>query len=127
MHSMNTGLVFLAARVEKLEAQNRRWKLISVVFVVSGLSLMLIGAKPADRVDPTAIRAKTVEAQEFILKDQDGHVYSSLSLNSARPEQAKGLNGQSAAIEGQASLQFFDNQGRVVWTAPTKALILPVK
>src|SRR6267378_5727882 len=83
MHSMNQELEILAARVEKLEAQNRRWKLVSAVFLLSGVSLVLAGAKAADRIESPAIHAKTVEAQEFILKDSDGQVYGRLRLNTA--------------------------------------------
>ncbi|MGB7849127.1 MAG: hypothetical protein WBL63_26175 [Candidatus Acidiferrum sp.] len=125
MDSKNPELQILAARVEKLEAQNRRWKFISTAFVLAGVSAVLMGAKAADRIGPPAIRAKTVEAQEFILKDSDGQVYGRLSLHMA----AKGVvNGQSTVVdEDQASLQFFNEQGDVVWTAPTKAQFMAIK
>src|SRR6266849_396822 len=78
---MNSEIQILAVRVERLEAQNRRWKLISALFALSGVSLVLMGAKPADRIDPPMVRAGTVEAQEFILKDETGHICARLSLN----------------------------------------------
>jgi len=116
MHSMNQELEILAARVEKLEVQNRRWKLVSAVFVLSGVSLVLAGAKAADRIESPAIHAKTVEAQEFILKDSDGKVYGRLSLNTAGKWVMDGKSVPPAV--DQASLQFFNERGDVVWTAP---------
>ena len=125
MHSMNQELEFLAARVEKLEVQNRRWKLVSAVFVLSGVSLVLAGAKAGDRIESPAIHAKTVEAQEFILKDSDGQVYGRLSLRMAGKRL---LDGKSVATNvDQASLQFFDERGDVVWTAPTTPHFQPIK
>jgi len=127
---MNQELEILAARVEKLEAQNRRWKLVSAVFVLSGISLVLGGAKAADGSESPAIHAKTVEAQEFILKDSDGHVYGKLSLHTALHTAGKWmLDGKFAALPmlDQASLQFFDERGDVVWTAPTTPHFQPIK
>ena len=125
MHSMNPELEMLAARVEKLEAQNRRWKLVSAVFVLSGVSLVLGGARAADRIESPAIHAKTVEAQEFILKDSDGQVYGKLSLHTAGKWV---LDGKPLAGKiDQASLQFFDERGDVVWTAPTTPHFQPIK
>lgn len=112
---MNKELEILVARVEKLETQNRRWKFTSAVFVFSCVSLVLMGTKAADRIESPAIHAKTVEAQEFILKDSDGKVYGRLSLNTGKWV----LSGKSVAADvDQASLQFFDERGNVVWTAP---------
>ena len=42
----------LATRMDKLEAQNRKWKLASILLAVSSASLVLVAAKPADRIDP---------------------------------------------------------------------------
>jgi hypothetical protein len=90
-----------------------------------GASLVLMGAKPADRVESPSIRAKTVEAQECILKDSDRQVYGRLGLHMA----GKGvLNGKSVMVNGdQPSLQFFNERGDVVWTAPTKTQFMPIK
>jgi hypothetical protein len=111
--------------VEELEAQNRRWKFLSAILVLSGGSFFLMGAKAADRIESPAIRAKTVEAQEFILKDSDGQVYGRLSLHMT----AKGvLDGKSVDLnQDQASLQFFNDRGEVVWTAPTTPQFMPIK
>jgi hypothetical protein len=65
----------------------------------------------------------TVEAQEFILKDSDGKVYGRLSLHMA----GKWLRKSPEANVDQASLQFFDERGDVVWTAPTIPHFQPIK
>jgi hypothetical protein len=120
----------LAVRVEKLEASARLWKIASGVLLLSGISLLLMGAKPADRVDAPVLRATSVEAQEFILKGEDGRVYARLSLSSgARPMQ---LNGRSYMLPNQkpqneAALEFFDERGQVLWSVPANPALVPAK
>ena len=129
MDFTQSELHLLTSRVEKLEAQNRRWKLASFFFALSGVSLMLMAAKPADRIEPPVVRAGAVEAQEFVLKDTDGHVYARLSLGRAlAKKQPNGLYLiPNKAAAGQPALQFFDDKGDVLWTAPTKTELIPVK
>ena len=131
MNSTQTNLDLLASRVQELEASNRRWKLVNALIVLSAVSVALMGAKPADRIEPPAVRASTVEAQEFILRDERGHVYARLSLNPSVPGM-KQHNGRMYLIPadvmpGQAALQFFDDKGEVLWTAPSKAQFMPTK
>ena len=132
MNSTNSEIQILAVRVERLEAQNRRWKLISALFALSGVSLVLMGAKPADRIDPPMVRAGTVEAQEFILKDETGHICARLSLNLPiktvkQPNGRMYLIPPNQGIPGQAALQFYDDKGDVLWTVPSMTQLLPVK
>jgi hypothetical protein len=120
----------LVARVEKLESQNRRWKLASSLLSLLGVAILLMGAKPADRFDKQVIRAGTVEAQEFLLKDDDGHVYARLSLDGAG--KAIQLNGRIFVVPnqkllGEPALQFYDDKGNVVWTAPSKPELMTVR
>ena len=133
MNSTQTNLDLLALRVQELEASNRRWKWVNALIVLSAVSVALMGAKPADRIEPPMVRASTVEAQEFILKDEAGHVYARLSLNPSAPAM-KTRNGrmyfmsnQGIPIPGQAALQFYDDKGEVLWTAPSKDHFVPVK
>src|SRR5258708_32504187 len=74
----------LAARVLRLEAQSRRWKLATGLFAVLAAAVVLMGAKPADRIEPPLIRARSVEAREFLLKDETGPVDARLRLNDAK-------------------------------------------
>ena len=132
MNFTNSEIQILAARVERLESQNHRWKLIGALFALSGVSLVLMGAKPADRIDPPMVRAGTVEAQEFILKDETGHTYARLSLNlpTKTVKQPNGrlyLIGPNQGIPGQAALQFYDDKGDVLWTVPSMTQLLPAK
>jgi len=132
MNSSQANLDLLAARVQKLEASNRRWKLLNALLVLSIASVVVMGAKPADRLQPNVVRAGAVEAQEFILKDEAGHVYARLSLNPSLPKVTqKGrtylVPSDSLAIPGQPALQFFDDKGDVVWTVPQEPTLRKVK
>lgn len=124
MNNSITSLESLVARVEKLELQNRRLKLASAAIVVAGAALFLGGAKFADRVDSQVLRARTVEAQEFVVKDDDGHVFARLSLHPNKIE----INGRPAIVEpitpGPA-LQFFGENGKPIWTAPQVPTMVP--
>src|SRR5450432_4322463 len=93
MTSSNHDLKVLCARLDKLETQNRRWKLASIIFALSSASLILIAARPADHIDSGVIHARTVEARDFVVKDEDGQVRARLTLNS----QAKTKNDMSDA------------------------------
>jgi hypothetical protein len=131
MNSTQSDFHSLTARIEKLETQNRRWKLMNALLLLSGVSVVLMGAKTADRIEPPAIRASTVEAHEFILKDETGRVYARLTLNPPifAMKQQKGRNYliPSQVIPGQAALQFYNDKGEVLWTAPTSPILVPVK
>lgn len=86
-------------------------------------------AKP-DRVEPDVLH-RTVEAQDFVLNDGDGHVYARLSI--APSLTVMDQNGRSArvydmsVIPGQALLQFYDEKGKVVWSAPSKPQFMTVR
>jgi hypothetical protein len=132
MNSPQSNLDLLAARVQKLEASNHRWKLLNALLVLSIVSVVLMGAKPADRLQPNVVRAGSVEAQEFILKDEAGHVYARLSLNPTLPKVTQRgrtylVPSDSLAIPGQPALQFFDDKGDVVWTVPQEPTLRQVQ
>jgi hypothetical protein len=138
MNSPQVNLDVLSARVQKLEASNRRWRLLNAVLLLSGASVALMGAKPADRLEPPVIRAGSVEAQEFILKDTDGHTYARLSLGRTLANiLANGLNSlpnqnglqflPKREGPGQPALQFFNDRGDVVWTVPQEPTLIPAK
>ena len=87
MESQETGLQTLAARVEKLERQNRWLRL-------GGLSLLLLGVSIF--VMAQAAPSRRIEAEDFVLKDSAGMKRAELSLLSANPV-----------------LRFFDPSGNV--------------
>ena len=140
MNSSPADLQTLAARAEKLEAANRRWKSACVIALVFVLSLLFLSTRHAeraraaatpDRVEPDVLHVRTVEAQDFVLKDVDGHVYARLSI--APSLTVVDQNGRSArvydmsVIPGQALLQFYDEKGKVVWSAPSKPQFMTVR
>lgn len=132
MNSSQANLDLLIARVQKLEVSNHRWKLLNALLVLSIASIVVMGAKPADRLQPNVVRAGSVEAQEFILKNESGHVYARLSLSPSLPKVTqKGrtylVPNDSLTIPGQPALQFFDDKGDVVWTVPQEPTLRQVK
>lgn len=146
MNSSHADVQALAARIEKLESANRRWKSASAIALLFVISLLLLSTRHAervaaaakpDRVDPDVLHVRTVEAQDFVLKDEDGHVYARFSLI-PRTFIAKNQNGRLFAVpapgspqpyvsSGQAFLQFYDEKGELVWTAPPKAHLMPAR
>jgi hypothetical protein len=129
MNFPNSELEILAERVEKLEAQNRWRKLASFVSALFCISLLLLGAKAADRSEQTIVRAHTIEAQDFILKNEDGRVYARMSLNPGKKLKPDGRVYMIPSQEtpGQAALEFYDDKGNIRWIAPGKAEFVPVK
>ena len=140
MNSSQVDVQTLAARIEKLESANRRWKFVNAALLLFGVSIFLMGAKPADRIEPQGVvKAHTVEAQDFVLKDDDGHVYARLSLTPglipmdqngrlyAAPNSPRLYTAPAQTVPGQASLQFYDERGQLLWSAPTKPQFMTVK
>jgi hypothetical protein len=120
MQSTDNDVQSLAARMDKLESQNRRWKLATVILGLTSAALIAMAAKPADHYDPNVLRIRSVEAQEFVLKDDDGQVYARLTLNPSISTNA------IIANEG-AALQFYDRKGQPTWTEPGVPSMRPAK
>jgi len=59
-------------RIEKLERQNRRLKQLGIVALIAAASLVVMGEAPLK---------KTIEANEFILRDNSGNVRARLSVD----------------------------------------------
>jgi hypothetical protein len=79
MNSQPQGFEELRDRVLKLEKQNRRFKQLGVATLIVPALLLVMGQAPSK---------KSVEANEFILRDDSGNVRATLSMNAAlaRPE-----------------------------------------
>lgn len=143
MNSSPLDVQALAARVEKLESANRRWKSASAIALLFVISMLLLSARHAervaaaaraDRLEPDVLHARTVEAQDFVLQDADGHIHARLSLTGrVGAKLANGPNGPlyltpgDGAQPSQALLQFYNDKGDVVWTAPSKAQFIPTR
>jgi hypothetical protein len=126
MHVSTPNLESLVARIEKLESQNRRWKLAAVILATSSATLVLAGAKLADRVDPQVLRADTVEAQNFVLKDAEGNVSARLGMNLNKLESNSDVSIVIPGPPGPA-LQFYGKNGKPIWTAPQQPIMIPAK
>jgi hypothetical protein len=134
MRQEEFDLVQLHARVERLEAQNRRWKMASAIAVVVFGSVLVMGAARDERTYSPTIKAGSVEAQEFVLKDANGRIRARLNVPVAKlvpvPGAAPGTvyrEFPSHAVPNQAALQFYNEDGDVVWTAPSTPSVLQLK
>jgi len=72
MESGTTEWAAMMNRLERLEKQNRRFKQVGALAMIVAGSVLLMGQAPASR---------TVEANEFILKDAEGRARAKLSSN----------------------------------------------
>jgi hypothetical protein len=117
MQSTNTDLRSLAARIDKLEAQNCKWKLATVLLAACSVPLVLMAAKPADHVDQSVVHARTVEAQDFVLKDNDGQVRARLTIKPVKRDVILERN--------RPALQFYDDNGQPFWTVPQQPEMFP--
>lgn len=133
MKYVESNLETLTTRVRTLETQNRKWKVATGVFALSVISVLLLAAKQADQPVPKAIRATVVEAQEFVLKDTEGHTRARLSLTPTPRAQGPMIrklppNSRSYVLDSEGpSLQFFNERGELIWTAPQKPSVIPAK
>ena len=139
MNPSQVDIETLAARVLRLESSNRRWKSASAIALLLVVSLLLLStrhtervaaAARADRIEPDVLHVRAVEAQAFVLKDPDGQVYARLGLSPLVDVKKRGgmyLLPSDGPSAGQAALQFYNEKGDVVWTAPSEAHLLPVK
>ncbi|HXP48238.1 MAG TPA: hypothetical protein VN810_13265 [Terriglobales bacterium] len=97
----------LIQRVERLERGNRRWKLAALVLLLSCLVLLLAGF---DYPQPFLVKARSVEAQNFVLRDSDGQIRARMAISEDGPR-----------------LSFFDQQGNVFSSLPLKAEMRPAR
>jgi hypothetical protein len=121
MDSDLSNLQALTIRIAKLEKQNHHCKLLTGFLGILSVSLFLTAAKPADRFEPPLVRAHTIEAQDFILKDENGEVYARLRLKQDR--KSTSIFGHSSP----ATLEFYDSNGDLAVTVPNSPGIVPVK
>jgi hypothetical protein len=134
MEQEEFDLVKLHARVERLEAQNRRWKMASAIAVVVLGSFLAMGASRNDRLDSQAVKANTVEAQEFVLKDANDRIRARLNVPVAKLVLVPGAppgtvyrDFPSHAVPNQAALQFYNQDGDIIWTAPSTPSVVQLK
>jgi hypothetical protein len=116
----------LQMRVSKLEAQVRRWRALGVLVVLAGVLLVLVGAGRSETADPAVIRARAVEARDFVLRDERGRVRAHLSSHPTTDIEAN-VGGIVYHMPGSPALQFFDEDGEQVWEEPRQTMFEPIK
>ena len=81
-----------------LAGNGNRWRIASWVLLMLLASVIFLGAHAqSDRP------ARTVEAQEFILKDSSGRVRAKLGMK-----------------DDQSTIELYEEQGSTVWNVPSK-------
>ncbi len=96
---MNTELT---TRVEALESQLRRWKIITIVVLIAMTVLVVAAAAPLqDNGFIQQFAAPKFAAQTFLLVGKDGKTYGRLYTKGDQPV-----------------LDFYDSKGAVIWSAP---------
>ena len=105
----------LTTRLERLERESRRWRKATLFVLTGAVALMLTGQAPPHRMP------KSLEAEEFVLRDSRGQVRASLGTTqnaSATVLQIFGENGKprtriSVSSDGTSSLEVIDSGERV--------------
>jgi hypothetical protein len=87
---------------------------------------VVVGASRSETTAPTVIRARTVEAQDFLLKDAQGRVRARWSSHPATGIEAK-VGDKVYQMPGEPALQFFNRNGEEVWGEPRQTLFQPIK
>lgn len=96
---MNTELT---TRVEALESQLRRWKIVTIVVLIAMTVLVVAAATPPqDNGFIQQFAAPKFAAQTFLLVGKDGKTYGRLYTKGDQPV-----------------LDFYDSKGAVIWSAP---------
>jgi len=95
----------LFQRIERLERASRRWKMAGLLLALVCLVLVFTGF---DYAQPFVMKARTVEAQSFVLRDADGQIRARMAIGDDGPR-----------------LTFYDEQGKIVSSVPLKAEMRP--
>jgi hypothetical protein len=105
----------LTTRLERLERQGRRWKRTAFVVLLGAVALAVMGQAPQHRLP------KSLEAEEFVLRDSRGQVRASLGTaqgSNSTVLQFHGENGKprtriTVASDGTSSLEVMDTGDHV--------------
>lgn len=93
----------LTTRVERLESQLRRWRVLTIVVLIA-MTVLVVGAAapPQDNGFIQPFPASRLSAQTFLLVGKDGKTYARLSAKGTQPV-----------------LEFYDSNGAVTWSVPS--------
>ena len=103
---MDTNVV---ERLEKLERQIKRWKMLSLLLLAIIAVVLTTAAAYPSSEGLMQIPATRLSARSFVLVGRDGNVYGRLGMRAGKPQ-----------------LELYDEAGGVIWSAPTEALVKPV-
>lgn len=90
----------LAGRIAKLERQNRFWKWGGVLVLLMLAFSLVTGLRAQEAGAQAPMRAKTIEAERFILRGADGSV-----------------QGQWSVTPGGGKLTLWSPDGKVIWSS----------
>jgi hypothetical protein len=100
MTSQETVIETVLERLTKLERQNRRLKRTGVAALIVAASLAFMGQ---------ASKPKTIEANEFILRDASGNTRAKLWVDGAKAGEPMGIPGRT--FRADPTLALYDEQG----------------
>lgn len=111
----DSSLDELTTRLERLERQGRRWKQTAFVVLLGAVGVVVMGQAPPHRPP------KSLEAEEFVLRDSRGQVRASLGTppgSNATVLQFHGENGKprtriTVASDGTSSFEVMDTGDHV--------------
>jgi hypothetical protein len=128
MELTETEFQTLVLRIEKLEVRNRRWKLAFTLFSLSMAFVVAMGAKTAQRIEPSILRVNTVEARDIILRGQEGRVCARFSVTPIVDRTSDHVSFVTDTDSpDRALLKIYSEEGTVAWTAPPSPMLIPAK
>ncbi|MFQ5684928.1 MAG: hypothetical protein ACE5HC_16870 [Candidatus Binatia bacterium] len=101
----------LTQRLDRMERENRRWKLLGVSAIAAFATVVLMGQSP------TAMVAKVLEAEKFVVRDTNGNNVAELgsihgsSFLHLTDKDKSGSVSLSALPDGPRRLQLWDKSG----------------
>lgn len=92
----------LTTRITALELQLKRWRIITIMFLIAMTVLVVAAAAPPqDNGFVQQFAAPKFAAQTFLLVGKDGKTYAKLCIKRDQPV-----------------LEFYDSKGEVTWSVP---------
>jgi hypothetical protein len=103
MTTYDSDLRALGEQVRKLEIQNRRWKIGTVILALVFASSLTMAMKPRHSPKQSVLRADIVKTQSLDLTNPGGKVLARFRVN---------------PVTDQASMELYNPEGQVIWKAP---------
>jgi hypothetical protein len=100
MNENRNDIQQLAGRIAKLERQNRFWKFGGLLALVLLAFSVVAGVHAQETRAQMPMRARTVEAQRFLLKGADGRVL-----------------GEWSSTAGGGAIALYSPDGKVIWSS----------